>query len=403
MRIIGLTITGLLTVIIVAGCASMPKARQDLGPYACSESDGSRRLVFAYVHGVGANDEKARANFQDEIENLHRYVLTEFSHHPEIQAGLLDNCTYHIASEPLVFLWGGVTAGERQSVSYDDLVGADFGGFAGSLRRRLAIALYDISWLNTGYGRALVGEQLNGAIAGGLRDGDALVLWGHSAGGVLITNYLVDRARYVDVNQVDLFKREWLDEALGDFHLTCFAALFETKLIRLEEGVFSGMFLDLPPTPGYDFDDTWAEYAREQLARLPDATEAHCLPPGALQLVTLAGSPVAVINPFSPSMESFVIDWAVAALIESGMTLANIVHQDDIIGIRLEGYESFSGRLNSATGAEISVVDPGVSINRVTGSEGANMINAHGWYLAHPEQFVRVWADTLVEAYQETQ
>ncbi|MEE8210714.1 MAG: hypothetical protein V3T85_02210 [Acidiferrobacterales bacterium] len=392
-----------LTLVLVAGalisaCASGPKARTELGPYACDAAGGAtpkRQVNIIYIHGASQYTAENRDAFKAQIAAMHQLVRTEFSHYPQIRAGLLNNCTYRLAEAPIVFYWGDIPGEEIERV-YDllQLTGKGERGFVGSQRRRFALALHDVVWLAKGYNTRRLFERLHREVTRVIQAGDDFVLWAHSAGGLLAVHYLGSYLPIVDVRTLG-----WPARALKGWqgqYFTCVQALYATDLIRVRnDGTLLGVLQDLPSTASANMRRLWPQYLAERADMLRRQTAQTCLPAGRLRGIVTAGSPVALLISMGRNVAGDLVRALTLYLYNLGVSVVNVTHRGDMLGLAVGELPT---ELRRELGVPIDAEHEGFIVNYTTAS-GGSFIGAHSWYLRKPKPYVRAWAETYAKGY----
>ncbi len=397
-----LIVPALVLVALAAGC-SRTGERVAAGSQPCAGEDCIR---FVYVHGAAREADGAREDFGEQVARVHEAMRSRLNATAEVRAGLLQDGRRGIAAEPAVYYWADQL---RDNVEVVDGIMARIAQEMPSLwtgaRIRLAHALHDMVWVDKREHFRLLHDGLHETLWSGPDGGRPAVLFGHSAGALLITSYIHHRARNIDartLRTVFVHVSPELAEVAADYlrEPTCVEALLDIELLTINDRGFLVARLDKSLAGAAaeavaERDRIW----RLEFERLPGRTAALCAPVGRIVGLVTFGSMVALLESYGDDAESRMFSLMIRDTYEQGRFWLNVNHGDDIVGFNVYGLEDLPARIGERLGSPVRPAS-GFVASSPPYNDGATLLSAHSWYLREPTGFAALVADTYAQGWR---
>ncbi len=236
-------------------------------------SFASDTLSFVYINGSNNNDAKMKNWYENGVHKLHPLLRKKFLKNRTIKKYYSRIGGLNIKEDPVIFFWGYDSKQDLEYVKGQLEISKMVSSSGAYLVRSLITQyLHDAIWVQKPHNMHPVIADLNEKIKQEVATtGNSIMLYGYSAGTFVTYEYLFNKLRYVNVE--NLFKALGMDEEFMDFvkknpkNDTCLSALSkeDTGL-----GAFSSTgHLILNPN---------IQKLKENYLKLDDVTEEVCAP-----------------------------------------------------------------------------------------------------------------------------
>ena len=152
----------------------------------------TKKIVkFIYLNGSNANSENAREYYTKGTCRLQKEIKTVFENDKFISKYMLEDGNYKIDDTPEVLFWGFQSQKSLNAVNNDFAIASLVSPkIAQSVRRVLSHCLHDAIWVQKERNMQRVIKQLHRMVLESDKNGDKVVLLGHSAGSFVTYNNL---------------------------------------------------------------------------------------------------------------------------------------------------------------------------------------------------------------------
>jgi hypothetical protein len=402
-------LVALLGALILSGCASTPTVPEKLrAPTDATDCSRDQCLDFIYLHGTQRNSEEARDGFFEYVGPLHDWVMAELYTRPEVHAGLLEDDRLRINPEPVKFYWGDMSSealGQAEDLlTWSDAEHGEPGAFSALAQKYFVLGTHDTYWISEQQNKRQVNLALHDVIAAGVAKGRRPVLFGHSAGAIVIQAYAMYHLPYVDLAELGAYASEPKVKALlqGATDKTCVQAMLESGLVEfLPDGALE---LRLKQDTSTDMERLRAfreSFYADKIQTLPKYTRQFCAPADSVRGIVTYGHPGLILHGTLTGKERDIFSLFLRYVFENDMFWINVVHINDPVGYALYDAEDVAD--NVAKRLEMSVHRRGGFIANGAESSGASVFTAHSWYWMKPKQFAGVLAETYAKGYRRAQ
>jgi hypothetical protein len=362
----------------------------------------AKPIRFVYIHGTNQNTSESHQLFNQDVAQLHPYLKSALEQEPLVKAHLLGDGHQTISPQTINFFWG--------DLSQEDIQGLNRNLFSKQLRNRglnladrarktLALALHDAVWLEK---ESRKKEVLHNLFRATVQESDQpIFLMGHSAGSLIVYNFLLYRLPYIDSSdfarwlQVDAEVLQTI-QAQGSCN-TCLEALMSSSMIRYDaEGrlvpCFDGLKSQIP-------ESLLKSMRTEAIARLPDYTRQYCLPESMVRGVVTFGSPLALFysTVANPKLDaSYLTAKMFRYTLSHNIAWLHVNHFKDFIAVPIPDEQRMLDVILNRAGPPIELKG-GFITNDVVKTRDVTLLNAHDWYWSKPAAF----AGEIAKAYRE--
>ncbi len=397
----------ILAALILAGCTSTPAVPPELR--ALSDATDCARdqcLDFIYLHGTQRHDEESRDGFFEYVDSLHDWVMAELYKRPEVHADLLEGDRLRINPVPVKFYWGDMSSEAvdeaRDILTWSDAQHGKPGFFSDLVKQNFVLGTHDTYWISEQANKRRVNLALHKVISESLAQGRRTVLFGHSAGAVVIQAYAIYHIPYIDLAELAEYAPQPEVRSLlqGNTGKTCIQAMLESGL------------LDFRHTGELEFSlerDTSADMERflafrqsfraEKLQVLPEYTRRYCAPAGGVRGIVTYGHPGLILHGTLSNKERDIFLMLLRYVFENDLFWINVVHVKDPVGYALYDAEDVPERVAQSLGAPVH--RRGGFIVNGAETKGASVFTAHSWYWMKPKGFAQVLAKAYARGYEQ--
>ena len=192
-------------------------------------SSANDEISFVYINGSNNNNIKMKSWYENGIEKLHPVLRKKFLKNKEIKQSY-PNGELKIKEKPVIFFWGYKSHNDLAYVKNQlQLSKAISSTGAYIVRNIIAECLHDAIWVQKSHNMLPILDELNKKIKLETDKGNDVVLYGYSAGTFVTYEYLLNKLRYI--NTEELFEALNVDKDLIEFanqhpqENTCISAL----------------------------------------------------------------------------------------------------------------------------------------------------------------------------------
>lgn len=351
-------------------------------------------LRFVYIHGTNQNTPESHESFNRKVAGLHPYLMSALKQEPLVKERLLQNGQMDISPQTINFFWGDLSQEEikmlHRGLFSEQLKGGGL-NLASRARTKLDSTLHDAVWLEKESRKKEVLYNLFHTVAE--ENHQPIVLMGHSAGSLIVYNFLLYRLPYLD--SVDFgrwlqVKPEVLQTLDGQgVKNTCLEALLSSSMVRYDADgklvpFFRGMETHLP--------DSVKETMRANaIANLPDYNRQYCLQPSMVRGVVTFGSPLALFysTVANPKLDdSYLTAKMFRYILANNIAWLHINHFKDFIAVPIPDEQRLFDVILNRAGPPVELKG-GFIANSLIKSRNVTLLNAHNWYWSHPKSFAK--------------
>lgn len=384
-----------------------------VGNYSCFSSPDSieksepLEIVPIYVHGVAQYTEEHKDRFQKQAQAIHENLLELSKKNEIIKKNLLLDGALKFSEKAETYYWGSqyqesIKRLHEQFLAFDEYY--DFvGGFA---RKMLALPLNDMLWLTKPYNLHRVLSGLVKEVKFQTEQGKKVMLLGHSAGSLVIYYTFLYHEPSIDIYEIvkntplsSELKDEEFWSKLEKNKYTCMQALFDSGIGKIDgKGELVGILKDLDQKNQTEWDEFKLQYYKEKFDILPDFTDASCFAEKDTVGYVSFGSPIAsAAGSHTDDAIGKQTRRSLEQLYRTGKFWLHINHIKDFIGVPIKPALSINEYHLAYPDKEISSRPIGFMENNPKKARGANITNAHGWYLKHQKGFAKL----IIKTYEQ--
>ena len=243
-------------------------------------------LSFIYINGSNNNDSKMKNWYENGVKKLHPALRKRFMKNKSIRNFYAHKGEITIKEEPVIYFWGYDSKNDLEFVKKQLEISKMVSSSGAYLVRNLITQfLHDAIWVQKSHNMMPILDDLNKKIIKEAKDGNRVVLYGYSAGTFVTYEYLFNKLRYVNLE--NLFTTLNADSELLEFVKTNPKADTCLSAISAENAglgtLSSAGHLLLNPNP---------ELLKENYLKLDEITESACAPKGKVFGVVNFASPL---------------------------------------------------------------------------------------------------------------
>lgn len=351
-------------------------------------------LRFVYIHGTNQNTPESHESFNQKVAGLHPHLMSALEREPLVKERLLQDGRLTISPQTINFFWGDLSQEEIKSLHRglfsEQLKGGGL-NLASRARTKLDSTLHDAVWLEKESRKKEVLYNLFHTVKE--ENHQSIVLMGHSAGSLIIYNFLLYRLPYLDSVdfgrwlQVDPVVLETL-KAQG-VTTTCLEALLSSSMVRFDA---DGRLVPFFKGMDSHFPDSLKETMRTNaIVNLPEYTRQYCLPEGMVRGIVTFGSPLALFysTVANPKLDdSYLTAKMFRYILANNIPWLHINHFKDFIGVPIPDEQRLFDVILNRAGPPVELKG-GFIANSLVKSRDVTMLNAHNWYWSHPSSFAK--------------
>ena len=285
-------------------------------------------VSFVYINGSNNNNPKMKNWFEHGIEKFHPVLRKKLLKNKDIKK-YFPNYELKIKETPVIFFWGYKS---HQDLSYVksqlELSKAISSTGAYIVRDLLTQFLHDAIWVQKSHNMFQILDELNDKVKLEANKGNDVVLYGYSAGTFVTYEYLFNKLRYINVEE--LLTNLQADEDIQKFAKknpvedTCISALSSNHA-----GIGSvSMAGDILLNPNKNL-------LKQNLLKLNETTEAVCAPKGKVRGIVNYASPLVLF--YSDLADThyelnYYNKLLVKYIMENGLVMLTVNFREDPLG-----------------------------------------------------------------------
>ena len=159
----------------------------------------AQEVSFIYINGSNNNNEKMKSWFFEGIQKFHPEMKKAFENDPFAYEKFLKNGKDTIKGEPVPFFWGDMSKVEIDALNQDlNLAKAFSPKISQLVREAFAYFLHDAIWVVKEHNMNPIVDKLHELVMYEYGNGNKILLYGYSAGSFITYEYLLEKARYID-------------------------------------------------------------------------------------------------------------------------------------------------------------------------------------------------------------
>lgn len=176
----------------------------------------SENWSFVYINGSNNNDKKMLNWYENGVIKLHPMMRKKFLNNKDIKQYYADKGGLNIKEKPVIFFWGYKSKKDLDFVrSQLKISKAISSTGAYIVQDMLTKFLHDAIWVQKSHNMIPILDELNEQVKLEANKGNKVVLYGYSAGTFVTYEYMVQKLRYINVE--DLFKNLNADKDIIQF------------------------------------------------------------------------------------------------------------------------------------------------------------------------------------------
>ena len=368
----------------------------------------SNEITFIYAHGAQQYTDKQRDKFSQQMAKVHEKLLLKANKSELVYNNLLEAGKLQINPEARIYYWGDKNNENISELRLQlDYFQDYYKKFVGSLRKKLVFPLHDLVWLARSQNKKKIVQGLFEIVKEETDQGKSIVLFGHSAGSIVIYDFIIYRAPLINLyQQLQKSADKVYSEDIEFFKnnpFTCAQALLDAGVGKInEEGDLVGIFAGIveveykPEIAGLKRD-----LFHERLTLVNKFTQDSCITPKELKGLVTFGSPLAISASMQQSdLEGKQARRLVKYIAKEGIFWLHINHLKDIIGIPISA-DNFVQEETNKIPIEARPKTPGFLTNNPKKRYGSSFLGAHSWYLRSDDGFSKLIIRTYEKGLQE--
>ncbi len=395
-----------LAALILAGCTSTPTVPSELrAPSDATDCSRDQCLDFIYLHGTQRHDVESRDGFFAYVDPLHDWVMAELYRRPEVHADLLEGDRLRINPVPVKFYWGDMSseslAQAKDLLEWSDAREGEPGFFSGLAQKYFVMGTHDTYWISEQANKRRVNLALHEIISASVARGRRTVLFGHSAGAIVIQAYAMYHLPYVELRELAAFAEEPELRSLlqESTHKTCVQAMLESGLMEFLHTGDLDFRLKLDTSADMaQFRKFRTSFHAEKIQVLPEYTRQYCATAGSVRGIVTYGHPGLILHGTLSGKERIIFLLSLRHIFENDLFWINILHVNDPVGYALYDDDKIPEKI--AQYLEVPVRRRGGFIANGAETKGASVFTAHSWYWMKPKEFAEVLARTYAKGHQ---
>ena len=352
-------------------------------------------IKFIYLNGSNANTVNDKVAFTTGMNNTQEYVKSIFEASDFINEHLLKNGEYTISEKPYVFFWGYQSQEDLNNVNNCLLSMKMISPkLAQSVRELLFHCMHDAIWVQKSYHMHCVVNNLHRYVIKAYKNGEKVVLSGHSAGSFITYEYLIHKLPCIThehlIKSMETTNNGRIDKFYQEHKIkpTCLDAITESGLaLYTADGKFVGA--------------SSLNRLKEAYENLDEYTDLVCAPQDEVLGVINFGSPLVLfysdikdpniaINQYNKVIFEYMKN--------NNMFFLTVNFADDPIGFPVsQNYTA--DELQNMNNLMFTDDSRGFIYNKSDVKSPATFVMAHSSYWKHPQKFAKAMRDAYIEGY----
>lgn len=347
----------------------------------------TKKIVkFIYLNGSNANSENAREYYTKGTCRLQKEIKTVFENDKFISKYMLEDGNYKIDDTPEVLFWGFQSQKSLNAVNNDFAIASLVSPkIAQSVRRVLSHCLHDAIWVQKERNMQRVIKQLHRMVLESDKNGDKVVLLGHSAGSFVTYNYLLHKLKAIDIGTFFSTK-----DSNNYRTCTCIDAIVDSKL---GYQLINGKILLNPNEKQFT----------QAYSKLDYYSQKSCMPDNSVIGIINFGSPLSLFYPDVVGGDSLMSQDQIFAFFkrmqEDNIFLLTVNFADDPVGFPV-GKNITAQDIEMAFAKVLNKNARGFIYNYSSVKSPSTFISAHSSYWKHPKKFAKMCSEAYKKGLQ---
>ena len=349
--------------------------------------ENNNSIRFIYLNCSNANSEKAKMDYTQGVSAIQKQIKTTFENDEFISKYLLEDGKYTIKEKPEVLFWGFQSQKSLNAVD-DDLAVASLVSpkIAQSVRRLLSHCLHDAIWVQKDRNMQKVLTQLHRMVLDANKNGEKVVLLGHSAGSFVTYNYLMHKLKAIDLEMFFCVS----DSTNKHEHCTCVDAIIDSGLgFHLMNGS-----IVLNPNE---------KQFKDAYSKLDYYTKTSCMPENSIAGIINFGTPLSLFYTDVVGGESLMTNEQIFSFFkhmqEDNIFLLTVNFADDPIGFPI-GRNITAQDMEMEFEKTLSRTARGFMYNYSSVKSPATFASSHSSYWKYPKKFSNMCKDAYKKRLQ---
>ena len=367
----------LLLIIIFTSSAGYAREKHEF-PIA----ENAKPISIIYIHGANATEE----SFSGVVKAVHYHMVKQIQNDPLMYDRVLALGQKKINKEPIIFYWANKRENNLKSIEkaldYVKNVGSKIAQFG---RKKLSHSLHDLIWISKPSNNTPLVNALNEKVKIEAKKGNEVILYGYSAGSLLVIEYLNRKMPIININKIrrtdedSYISKNFVDIVQKyEFQPTCIDALKTSKILFYTH---NNEFVSNPDIA----------YLSKTIPQLDEYTKNYCAPQNTVKGFVLFGTPLTIFESSSQqqgSKSNVLSKLALRHIIENNIFFLVLNYENDFIGMPLSVKPQFKN-LKKLKFMK-NVKQNGGFIYDGSGEKcGVNVISAHNAYWSNGKRFAK--------------
>ncbi len=170
-----------------------------------TSANAAENLSFLYINGSNNNDKKMMEWYEDGVYKLHPSLRKKFLNNKDLKNYYEAKGGLNIKEKPVIFFWGFKSRKDLNYVKAQlEIAKAISSSGSYIVKNLLTKYLHDALWVQKDHNMLPILDDLNKYVKIEANKGNSVVLYGYSAGTFVTYQYLFNKLRYI--NTEELFK-----------------------------------------------------------------------------------------------------------------------------------------------------------------------------------------------------
>lgn len=351
---------------------------------------------FIYINGSNNNTEKRKCEFISGMKKMHVSIKKEFEANDFIKKNMLDTGNMQISDTPKIFFWG-YNSNEALIDFNSDIFSLNMISpkMAQTVRTIIAEVLHDAIWVQKEYNMQIIVNNLHKYVMNAYKNGEKVVLFGHSAGSFVTYRYLFHKLPAISseelITSIEKNENGTIDKFYRQHSVkpTCIDAL---TVSRVGFGLSTG---------GIAFNPNKEELKKNYIG-LDEITTTQCIPTNEVLGVVNYGSPLALFysdaNTTALEINRYNLD-LYRYLKDNNIFLLTVNFADDPIGFPI-GKNLTAEEMENIYNIGFNTTGHGFIYSKSNVRSPESFIGAHESYWKYPNKFAKAVVSAYVEGYK---
>jgi hypothetical protein len=355
----------------------------------------AENLSFVYINGSNNNDKKMLNWYENGVNKLHPMMRKKFLNNKDIKKYYADKGGLNIKEKPVIFFWGFKSKKDLDFVRSQLKISKAISSTGAYIVQDLLTKfLHDAIWVQKGHNMIPILDELNEKVKLETEKGNKVVLYGYSAGTFITYEYMMQKLRYINVEE--LFKDLEADEDIIKYlqahpcKNTCISALSHNNADIVSLSASGDVIVNRNK-----------DMLKNNFLKLDDYTEKMCAPDNMVKGIVNFASPLILF--YSDIADSnielnYCSRFMVKYILENDIFMLTINFREDPLGFPTNRNVTFA-ELQDMTGIEINNPSGLIYDNSAVWSRRLFPF-AHTSYWSANRTFSNAVTKTLVKGYK---